>query len=228
MAVVNQTEVVPLPRGKHAKDQRQRALVEAATAVFAEHGYDAATTREVAERAGCSEGLIHRYFGGKRGLLLAIVEGKVAEAVEAIMSGLPECDTVEEEINQIISLHLTAMWEHRDLMRVCVSRAIVDPELGRRINEGMNRQRLRFIKARLSRHQQVGHLRDDVDLDAVAEAVAGLGLLFGFVAQVAFAMDRAYVRRLAIRTGAMLSRGMVGPPARSSSNRGLRTKGDSA
>ena len=58
------------------KEQRQPALIDAANAVFAERGFDAATTREIAERAGCAEGLIHRYFAGKRGLLLAILEHK--------------------------------------------------------------------------------------------------------------------------------------------------------
>ena len=227
MATPSRTDIAPLQRGKHAKDQRRRALMEAATAVFAEHGYDAATTREVAERAGCSEGLIHRYFGGKRGLLLAIVEGRVAEAVEAVRSGLAECDTVEEEINQIISVHLTAMWEHRDLMRVSVSQAIVDPELRRGISDGINRQRVGFIRDRLRRHQEAGRLRDDVDLEAVAQAVAGLGFLFGFVAQIVFAMDREYVCRLAVHTGAMLSRGIVGPSPTYGDSGCLLRKGDS-
>ena len=228
MAISSAAEMAPLPRGKHAKDQRQRALIEAATAVFAEHGYDAATTRRVAEKAGCSEGLIHRYFGGKRGLLLAIMEGRVAKAVEAIRSGLPECGTVEEEINQIILFHLAALWEHRDLMRVAISQAIVDPELGRSITDGINSQRVGFIRDRLRRHQEAGHLRDDVDLEAIAQAVAGLGFLFGFVAQIAFGMDRKQVRRLALRTGAMLSRGVVGPSPSPSDRRCLRRKGDSA
>jgi AcrR family transcriptional regulator len=228
MAISSAAEMTPLPRGKHAKDQRQRALIEAATAVFAEHGYDAATTRAVAERASCSEGLIHRYFGGKRGLLLAIVEGRLAEAVEAIRSGLPVCGTVEEEINQIILFHLTAMWEHRDLMRVAVSQAIVDPDLGRSITDGINSQRVGFIRDRLRRHQEAGRLRDDVDLEAVTQAIAGLGFLFGFVAQIAFATDRKQVRRLALRTSAMLSRGVVGPSPSPSDRRCLRRKGDPA
>ena len=42
------------PQGKRDKQRRQRKLIDAANAVFAEHGYDAATTREVAERAGYS------------------------------------------------------------------------------------------------------------------------------------------------------------------------------
>ena len=51
-----------------------QALLAAGVQVFAERGYDAATTREVAQAAGVNEQLIQRYFGGKAGLLLAIIE----------------------------------------------------------------------------------------------------------------------------------------------------------
>jgi AcrR family transcriptional regulator len=194
--------------GKRDKALRQRTLIDAATAVFAEHGYDAGTTREVAERAGCSEGLIHRYFGGKRGLLLAIMESKVAEAVQAAWCTLPDCDSVQGELEQLLSLHLAVMWERRDFMRVAVSRAIIDPELGRRIGDGINTQRVSLIMERLRRLQQAGCLRDDVDLEVVAQAIAGLGFTFGFVDQVAFGMDRDYVKQLSTGIARVLTRGV--------------------
>jgi AcrR family transcriptional regulator len=56
----------PKKRDRVATSER---LKKAAVAVFAAHGYDAATTRAVAETAGVSEQLIQRYFGGKAGLL---------------------------------------------------------------------------------------------------------------------------------------------------------------
>jgi len=205
----SKAEAVALGRGKRDKALRQSTLIEAATAVFAEHGYDAATTREVAERAGCSEGLIHRYFGGKRGLLLAIVESKVDEAAEAVRCGLPDCDSVGEDIEQLLLLHLTLMWERRDLMRVSVSQAIIDPEVGCAISDGMNRQRVSLIRERLRHHQEAGRLRDDVDLDAIAHAIAGLAFALGFVGQVVFAMDRDHLGRIASGAAAVLARGMT-------------------
>ena len=42
--------------------------------MFAEHGYNAATTRQIAAAAGVDAALIARYFGSKEGLYLAIVE----------------------------------------------------------------------------------------------------------------------------------------------------------
>ncbi|MEM6464822.1 MAG: TetR family transcriptional regulator [Pseudomonadota bacterium] len=55
------------PRKRNAKETAERIRWHA-QAVFCEKGYDAATTREIAERAGVNIALIKRYFGSKLGL----------------------------------------------------------------------------------------------------------------------------------------------------------------
>jgi AcrR family transcriptional regulator len=218
MTISSAHEPAPLEPGKRDKALRQQALIEAATAVFAEHGYDAATTHEVAQRAGCSEGLIHRYFGGKRGLLLAIIESQCVEIVERLGSSLPQADSPEEEIEQLLLWHLAGMWERRDLMRVSVSEAIIDPQVGRSVNESINRRRVDLIIERLRPHQEAGRLRDDVDLEVIAQAVAGLGFALGFMGQVVFGMDRNYVKRLSAGTARLLSRGITKQPPMTSTS----------
>jgi AcrR family transcriptional regulator len=208
MATQSRTDTAPLQRGKHAKDQRQRALIEAATAVFAERGYDAATTREVAERAGCSEGLIHRYFMGKHGLLSAIMKSEAAGVLEDLGSGLPDRDTVEAEIEQILSWHLACLWDHSDFISVAVSRVTIDPDIGRAVGESINQQRVNLILGRLQRHREAGRIRKDVDLEAVAQAIAAIGFMLGFFGQVVFGMDRDHVQHIAIESAAALSRGI--------------------
>lgn len=47
--------------------------MKAGIQVFAKKGYDAATTKDIAKTAGANEALIMRYFGGKKGLLEAIL-----------------------------------------------------------------------------------------------------------------------------------------------------------
>lgn len=55
--------------------QRTRAdLLEAAVACLGESGYGRLSTRAVAERAGVPVSQIHYHFGGKDGLLLAVLE----------------------------------------------------------------------------------------------------------------------------------------------------------
>ena len=53
------------------KEQRRVALIDAANAVFAERGYDCATTREIAERAGLTKRTFFRYFSDKREVLFS-------------------------------------------------------------------------------------------------------------------------------------------------------------
>jgi AcrR family transcriptional regulator len=198
--------------GKRDKEKRQRSLIEAANAVFAEHGYDAATTREVAERAGCSEGLIHRYFSGKRGLLLAVMESKAAAVLDEFSSALPDRDNVEEDIEQALLWPLGVLWEHRDFMRVSVAQATIDPELGHSVAGRIHNQRVNLVLEKLRRHKEAGRMRPDVDLEAVAQAVAGFGFMLGFMGQVVIGMDREYAQRITVAFASLLTRGISAEP----------------
>jgi len=197
-----------IERGKRDKQLRRQALIDAATAVFAELGYDCATTREIAERSGCAEGLIHRYFSGKRGLLLAILEARGGQVEEDFVASLPDRPTVEEEIKHILLWHLETMWERRDFMRVAVSQAAIDSEVGRTINEGAHNERVRLTEVKLRRHQRAGRVRTGVDLEAIAQAISGLGFALGFSFQVSLGQNRRLARRIAIEVAAELSRGI--------------------
>ena len=204
--------------GKRDKEKRQRSLIEAANAVFAERGYDAATTREVAERAGCSEGLIHRYFGGKRGLLLTVMESKAAAVLDGFSSALPDRDNVQDEIEQALLWPLGVLWEHRDFMRVSVAQATIDPELGRSVAGRIHNQRVNLILEKLRRHKEAGRICPDVDLEAVAQAVAGFGFMLGFMGQVVIGMDREYAQSITVAFASVLTRGISvepfgGPPS---------------
>ena len=63
---------------ERAKAERRRRLRDAALAVFAEKGFEAATTREIAERAGVGAATLFRYAQEKRDLLLMIVNDDLA------------------------------------------------------------------------------------------------------------------------------------------------------
>lgn len=200
-------------RGKRNRALREQALLEAATAVFAQHGYDGATTSEIAERAGCAEGLIHRYFGGKRGLLLAIIQRKTLEKTREYLSALPDRDTLLEELEQFFLWQLSLMWEQRDFMRVSLSQAIIDPELGRRVGRIINQRRRALVLEKLRHHQQAGRIPPNLDLDAAACAIAALSLWFGFFEQIVFRANRQRVRCLSLAAADLIARGIGASPS---------------
>ena len=55
-------------------DATRSQILEAARDVLAADGYSGTTTRAVADRAGVQLSLVHYHFGGKRGLLAAVLE----------------------------------------------------------------------------------------------------------------------------------------------------------
>jgi AcrR family transcriptional regulator len=63
------------PRAKQQRGLDTRArIVRAALSAFADLGYDGATTRDIAERAGVNQGLITYHFAGKLPLWQAAVD----------------------------------------------------------------------------------------------------------------------------------------------------------
>ncbi len=55
------------------KDEKRSMILDAATKIFAEKGYQYATISEVAKEAGISTGLLYSYFKNKLDLLLSVV-----------------------------------------------------------------------------------------------------------------------------------------------------------
>jgi AcrR family transcriptional regulator len=80
-----------VPR-KKPRQERSRATVdailEAAAHILVTHGFEGATTRLVAERAGVSIGSLYQYFPSKEALITALVERQVQRVVEVCTEAL--------------------------------------------------------------------------------------------------------------------------------------------
>lgn len=81
----------PASRG----DQTREALLLAALDVFGHSGFDAASTRAIAQAAGVNQALIGYHFGGKQGLYLGVFEhivsrmqGRMAPVADAVLRQL--------------------------------------------------------------------------------------------------------------------------------------------
>ena len=75
---------------KRASTDSQAAIFRAATAEFAERGYDAAGVDRIAARARVNKAMIYYHYGSKRSLYVAILRdmfGKVGVRARAIADG---------------------------------------------------------------------------------------------------------------------------------------------
>jgi len=76
-------------RGRPPSADLHRRLVDAAAVLFARHGADKASTREVAAAAGTTERTLFKHFGSKQGLVDAVLaEAVLAHAVPESLTSL--------------------------------------------------------------------------------------------------------------------------------------------
>lgn len=108
---------------------RTNQILDAAAAVFAEKGFHATTTRDIARRAGIAEGTIYTYFTTKTAILMGIFE-RMKAAVLA--DGLPP--PADSDMPTIIRTMLQHPWmelktDNFALFRIVISEMLVNEEL---------------------------------------------------------------------------------------------------
>ncbi len=86
--------------------QRVRDILRAGREVFAERGYERATTTEIAQRLGISEATVFTYFHSKRELCMRVIGDWYDEIIAAIEQGLPREASVREQLEFVVHTHL--------------------------------------------------------------------------------------------------------------------------
>jgi AcrR family transcriptional regulator len=102
------------------------AILAAARAAFGERGYEGASIRDIASRAGVDGALVHHYFGTKQQLFLAASEFPVdpAELVPRFLAG------PRETMGERVVLGVVGLWdrpETRPLLMGIIRSAATDP-----------------------------------------------------------------------------------------------------
>ena len=191
------------------KEATKQALLAAAIEVFAELGYDAATTKEIARRSGSSEALIQRYFDGKAGLLVAIISSFAEEADKELMANRPYPDTLEQELKEIIRESCSHHREHSPFVRVAISRAIVDPTVGKQLGANITGKKIPTMVARLTHYQKLGMIPPNLDVTPLAFALSSMTFTFGFMGPEVFGFDRDKMDGIGAQVATWLAKGIA-------------------
>jgi len=171
---------------------KKRKLVEAAVLCFAEQGFAATSTRQIADRAGVAEATIFRHFGTKQQLLMRLVTPLLDHLL------VPKLNAQEAEVlSQINDLKPMMRWmmlnridyarQYRPLVRILMQDVPVNAELRALVTDRLVTPVARIALSQLSR--LTGGLRpDDPDTMRVLRVVAS-ALLAYIVGRIVVAPD---------------------------------------
>ena len=160
----------PPPRLLRADARRNRArILEAAEVVFASAGA-AATTDEIAQRAGVGIGTLFRHFPTKESLLEAIILARVWRLIEEIDALIAEGNP-ESAFFAFFTYAAEQATEKKTftdlLIGSSMNSTVVSPELRQQLRGG--------IEMLLTRAQEVGAVRPDVRYPEVLALLVGTG-----------------------------------------------------
>lgn len=112
--------MTPAAQASPEEQSTRERILEAALQCFSEHGYDGATTREIASRAGVNLGLITYYFEGKERLWHEAVERTFDELDEGLGDALLEAGAFDDRERLRVLIHRYVGWvaEHPEFIRL--------------------------------------------------------------------------------------------------------------
>ncbi len=123
------------PAGEPGYTDKQAKVLEAAMAVFADRGFSAASTSEIAKEAGVAAGTVFRFYRTKKDLLLGVVTPVfrhfVAPQFVSAVRGLLEddYDDLSSFLRVLLTDRMAFVKRHRLAVRIALQETPLHPEL---------------------------------------------------------------------------------------------------
>lgn len=170
--------------GMDSSAATQAALIKAATPLFAQQGYEATRTRDIADRAKANVSAINYHFGSKMGLYQAVIEHLSRSMHEAHPVDPAQAEPLDPEarlhwvIRNMVSRIIAKSADDR--LRICLREFVEPTEALDFINQELAGPAWRHIASIVG--PVVGRELTKEELDRFTASVIGQIYYYGFTA----------------------------------------------
>lgn len=112
---------------KNEEKNTEQAILKAAEALFLKQGFAQTTTKQIAQRAGCNQALLHYYYRTKDNLFVQIFEEKAKFIATHFLDINLTAQTLEERISQMVELHFELFRKNPRLVPFLLKEVLSDP-----------------------------------------------------------------------------------------------------
>lgn len=178
---------------EHAQERRGReqttaAILEAAEELFAEQGFSAVTVRAIAEQAGVSHALVHRYLGSKAEIYRAVLLSQE----DAILQAAPDDPDL---LASATLMFRQALAENRRYVRLIAHSALHGLSYEQTSGRFAATERLVELAERAVASASPAE-RAEKDLDARVAVAGAVALLLGWAAAESWVRPAAGIQDL--------------------------------
>lgn len=167
-------EAVPTAR---LATPRER-IIQAALELFAEHSYEGATTKAIAERASVTERTLFKHFPSKEELFARTVFPALVQAITPItvqpVAGLLDANTgnFEATVRALVAERVAFAVRHPAIITMAVREGLLRPAFRSAVTTVFNQRVRPQLDALVERARAGGHIRD-LPTDVVIRAIIG-------------------------------------------------------
>jgi len=186
-------------------------LIRAASALFAEKGYQNATMEDVSARADVGVGTVYNYFSSKEGLLLAVFEDATEPLLVEAQAVVAEPGTdAEGALRRLLETFepLATLFD-KAVLREMLAATLLQP--AERVEEfaTLDAKLAATIAELLSKLAERGAIARDVDLESAAMALYGAFTISTLLYLSVTDMDQPSLRELVRRQVAVVYTGLA-------------------
>lgn len=118
------------------RDATEERLLLAAEQIFSKFGFKGATTRMIAKKADINLALINRYFDGKYGLFLKVLENK-SQRMHYTDLPYPIQDNVTDECMSFALYRFDTMLDDVQFFKIVIAQFLTDPKFLKKFQESL-------------------------------------------------------------------------------------------
>jgi AcrR family transcriptional regulator len=157
-------------RRARRKEETLRRIEEAGWTLFTTRGYEATSTREIAEAADIAAGTFFNYFPEKRSLLIHLMQQRIDAAARRAFDTLTS-STLELELTQIFSALTESYAKERRLSRIFIKELLFTDGEQRAESAAWTFDLLKRIAGVVRNAQERGDLDPSIDPMGAAQQV---------------------------------------------------------
>lgn len=141
------------------KMARRNQILDAATELFAELGYNKTSIRKVAKRAGIADGTIYYYFKNKNDLLIGIIDRLNREGMHETDLELEEDAKLVDDLPDYLAHLMAAIYRNRAALRAIIPQLLIDKSLREQLRTQIIEPNDKFAREYFTYLVQVGQIR---------------------------------------------------------------------
>lgn len=194
-----------VPLKKRDRAATEKALIQAAMQLFASKGFDGTRTLEIAQKAKVNEALIARYFGGKEGLLIAVLQDE-DHSRQFMNSPDQQCPAVEwipafgdardlkTALKSFFKAGLKHFQEKESFISITLSQALIDPKMADLLRSKIMGQSFAVMMENLQKY--FGKKMKSADLELLVMLLMANNFSMNFMARMVHRIEPKKVDRV--------------------------------